>query len=669
MNKHGEYFWIELTGLTPGIEYAFRYLVDESIHVADPFADKILDPDDQYISSSTYPSLKPFPTKALRNQGYENRVSVLQTNQTPYAWQTTFVKPPKENLVIYELLIRDFFDDDHRNYQALIDTIAYFKRLGINAIELMPIMEFNGNEGWGYNPTFMFAPDKYYGTKNKLKEFIDTCHANDIAVILDIAMNHQDVPNPFALMYFEFGADGTFGKPAANNPWFNRNPRHPYNVFFDLNHSSTYTQAYLDTVTHYWLNEYRVDGYRFDLSKGFTQNNNCGGSQSDEGCFGNTDNSRITILRRMADKIWSHTSDAVIILEHFASNTEEKALAEYRAGEGKGMMLWGNLNYAYAQNTMGYTSGSDVNSVLHSSRNWTVPHLVGYMESHDEERVMYKNLTFGEEGENYSVLSENIALQRMTGAGLIFLTLPGPKMMWQFAELGYDKSINLCENGTNNSDCRLSPKPPGWIYQDVAARSALYSRTADMLRLRNEYGVFTTGTAAFAGSTTLQKQVTIRNSPYTSTPASTSEMNVHVVTNFDVVPKTVTASFPHAGSWFEYYTHSERLDITTTDVDMELLPGEYRLYTDVAIENPLVVGLEKSTPVSAVLYPNPVKNILMIEARTEVQEVALYNMMGMVFHPERINVSSWNVANLSAGMYIAEIRTATTTQRVKVVKD
>ncbi len=576
MKKDGELFWLELTGVAPGLEYAFQYLVDENLRVSDPYSDKILDPDDQYISTSTYPNLKPYPAKALSSRSYENRTSVFQTAQTPYSWQVNnFVSPPKENLVVYELLIRDFFDSNHRNYQALIDTIGYFKRLGINAIELMPIMEFNGNEGWGYNPTFMFAPDKYYGTKDKLKEFIDVCHANGIAVILDIAMNHQDVPNPYALMYFEFGADGGFGKPTASNPWFNRNPKHPYNVFFDFNHESTYTKAYLDTVTHYWLNEYRVDGYRFDLSKGFTQNTNCGGSQSNESCFGQHDNSRIAILSRMADKIWSHTPDAYVILEHFADNSEEKILAEYRAGEGKGMMIWGNINYAYSQNTMGYSSGSDVNGIYHKTRNWAVPHLVGYMESHDEERIMYRNLMFGAESGSYSVKLENTALARTMSAGLMFYTIPGPKMIWQFAELGYDQSINRCTDGSIDSDCRLSPKPPVWEYQDVYARNRLYEHTADLLRLRNAYDVFTTGDATISGGTALSKQLTIKNAPYTASPSSSDDMNVKIAVNFDVVPATIDVAFPHAGIWHDYYNYGVQLNAAAATVSLELQPGEF----------------------------------------------------------------------------------------------
>jgi pullulanase/glycogen debranching enzyme len=123
------------------------------LKIAEPFADKILDPEDPGIPAATYPNLKTYPAKAYNpgNQNwYLNRVSVFQTNQTPYAWQVAnFTKPKKESLVIYEVLIRDIFESGNRNYQTLIDTIPYFKKLGINAIELMPAFEYPSGSGRG----------------------------------------------------------------------------------------------------------------------------------------------------------------------------------------------------------------------------------------------------------------------------------------------------------------------------------------------------------------------------------------------------------------------------------------------------------------------------------------------------------------------------------------
>jgi 1,4-alpha-glucan branching enzyme len=508
MKKDGELFWIELDGLTPGEEYAYQYLVNETLWLADPYADKLLDPDDQYIPDGTYPDLKEFPQAALNseNKWYFNRLSVFQTAQMAYTWQVTdFVKPEKEKLVVYELLIRDFFEDEDNNYQNLIDTISYFKRLGVNAIELMPIMEFGGNNSWGYNPQFMFAPDKAYGTRNKFKEFVDVCHQNGIAVILDIAMNHQDMPNPFLLLDFNFD---TF-LPTSNR-WFNASATHPFNVFYDMNHESSYTKHYLYTINHYWLNEYKIDGYRFDLSKGFTQVNN----PSNVDAWSQYDASRIALLKRMADKIWENFPDAYVILEHLSVNSEEKELAEYRAGEGKGMMLWGNLNHAYGQNSMGYSENSDINWVYHGNRGWTVPHVVGYMESHDEERMMYRNKNFGNSFSTYDITNISTGLNRVKAASAIFYTIPGPKMLWQFGELGYDYGINYCQDtGTESNECRTYPKPIRWDYRDDYSRYSLYTHISDLVRLRNEYDIFSHGTATVPSTTDLGKQIQIKNNP------------------------------------------------------------------------------------------------------------------------------------------------------------
>lgn len=650
MKKDGEHFWLEISGLTSGTEYAFQYLVDETIRIADPYADKILDTEDSNIPATTYPSLKTFPSKAVSDKWYFNRLSVLQTSQQSYQWQTiNYQKPAKEKLTIYELHIRDFFGKDKKNYQSLIDTLSYFKQLGINAIELMPITEFSGNDSWGYNPNFMFAPDKFYGTKNKLKEFIDKCHQKGIAVIMDIVMNQQDLPNSYLMMDFNF----TTFKPTANNKWFNVDATHPFSVFYDMNHESLYTKTYLDTINHYWLNEFRVDGYRYDLSKGFTQTNN----PTNVGAWGAYDASRIAILKRMADKIWSHTPNAYVILEHFADNTEEKELAEYRSGEGKGMMLWANFNNSFNQNTMGYPSSNDINGIYYANRSWTVPGAVGYMESHDEERLMSKNLQFGNSNPNYSVKTLATALDRIKAASVIFYSVPGPKMLWQFGELGYDKSINTCTDGvTIGNDCRTYPKPVLWQYQQDGIRKALYDVTADLIRLRNTHAVFSIGEATVSTGSGLVKQVAIKNKPYNATPSSSTQMNVVAISNFDIVNQSASINFPHTGNWYDYYALGETINVTTLPFSLALLPGQYKIYTDVKIESPVITGLESVAELTVGLYPNPVTNLLKIEiGDAPTHSLVLISLQGIKSIPARVDSTTWDISTFSSGMYLSLI--------------
>ena len=135
-------------------------------------------------------------------------------------------------------------------------------------------------------------------------------------------------------------------------------------------------------MIEYWLKEYNIDGYRFDLSKGFTQKNN----PNDVNAFGAYDASRIAIWKEYHDSLQQYSRGAYTILEHFADNSEEKVLSDY------GILLWGNSNYNYNEGTMGYVNSSDVSWSLSQERNWSKSLLISYMESHDEERLMYKNV-------------------------------------------------------------------------------------------------------------------------------------------------------------------------------------------------------------------------------------------------------------------------------------
>lgn len=258
-------FWLELTGLVSGANNTYQYWVVDTtplvnspsmVKTADPYSALVLSPyDDSSIPAASYPNMPVYPA----GQNFE--VTVLKTGQTPYNWQVTnFVKPEKEKLVVYEVLVRDF--DAARNYQSLIDRIDYFKNLKINAIELMPVMEFEGNESWGYNTSFHMALDKFYGTSDKLKEFIDLCHQNGIAVILDVALNHAFGRNPMVRMWMNDPDGDGFGSPTAENPYFNTVAKHAYNVGEDFNHQSLKTQNYVDRVIKQWIEEYKIDGFR-----------------------------------------------------------------------------------------------------------------------------------------------------------------------------------------------------------------------------------------------------------------------------------------------------------------------------------------------------------------------------------------------------------------------
>ncbi|MEO8148982.1 MAG: alpha-amylase family glycosyl hydrolase [Bacteroidia bacterium] len=602
----GKHYWLQVTGLIPLQEYTYQYYVDASIKIADPYADKIVDPNNDFsIDNLTYPNKTPYPTNLTTGI-----VSVLQTAQVPYVWNSTsFVRPPKEKLVIYELLTRDFVAK--HNYQTLIDTINYLQSLGITAIELMPPSEFEGNLSWGYNPNFFFAPDKYYGTKNKFKEFIDVCHGHGIAVIMDVVLNHCMGSCPFAQLYW----NSALNQPAANNPWLNQTATHDFNVGNDFNHDSPDTRYFVDRFTEYWLQNYNIDGYRFDLAKGFTQTYSVGNI----GLWGQYDASRVYNLTRMCGHIDSTSAGAYKILEMFADNSEETVYAN------QGIMLWGNSNYNYNEASMGWVNTSNFNWASYQQRGWNQPSLVSYMESHDEERLMYKNIMYGNSAgaPSYDIKDTVTGLARVELAATFFIPIPGPKMIWQFGELGYDYSINYCQNGTINTACRVDPKPIKWNYYTQFARRKLHNVYAALNMLKTTYPAFQT--------TNYQIQF---SGQFKSMHLNHASMNVAILGNFGTTSGTIDPNFQSTGWWYEYFG-GDSIYVNNVNDPVTLDHGAYKLYTNVHIA-PFVLNVGINEYPGEVLsyfntYPNPAINATAIAYdlthQSDVQ-LCIYNTLG-----------------------------------------
>ncbi|QFZ53377.1 T9SS type A sorting domain-containing protein [Oceanihabitans sp. IOP_32] len=635
MKKDGDTFWLTLNGLDPNTEYAYQYFIDYSIKVADPYSKKILDPDDdQYISSTTYPNLMAYPIGDATGN-----VSAFKINEAEYVWQNTnFTRPNKENLIIYEMLLRDFTESS--SYQDAITHLDYLQTLGINAIELMPINEFEGNISWGYNPSFYMALDKAYGTANDLKQFVDACHQRGIAVIVDVVFNHSFSESPLLQMYW----DSTNTLPATNNPYYNRNHNLVDNTAshwgYDFNHESPHTVNFFNDVLSFWMDEYKIDGFRFDFTKGFSNTIYPG-----ENNWASTyDTARITNLKAYADHVWSHEpgNEAYVIFEHLSDNSEETELANY------GILLWGNLNHSFNQNTMGYASGADISWLSHQNRGWNNPHIVGYMESHDEERLMVKNLAYGNRSGSYNIKDLNTALDRQEAATVIFYGIPGLKMIWQFGELGYDKSINCAANITDGS-CRTDEKPVAWTlgYHTDSNRKDLYDVTKKMIQLKKQFpSTFNTNYADLdVGG--LVKRINLNDNK--------GSLNVVIVANFDVTTQTVNPNFPATGNWDDIFSGTTLNVVNRTGL-ISLQPGEYRLYS----QNKSLSSEDIKEQDVIKLYPNPTSTGFKINKT--VGDVYLYDITGKLisnFKGDFEKNHAFNTSNLSKGLYLVKFQSYT----------
>ncbi len=622
-------WWITLDGFDADKEYRFQYRLgnqpSSDIRVSDPYTEIVYDQwNDQYING-----VPAFP------EGARQLVSAFQINRPEYSWKhSDFKVEDKNDLVIYEMLFRDFTTS--QDIEGAMAQLDYIENLGVNAIELMPVQEFDGNLSWGYNPNHWFALDKYYGTREEYKAFIDECHSRGIAVIIDVVYNHATGSHPWAKMWWNGSAT------AENNPFFNVLPTHPYNVYHDMNHENAMVKEHVKRSLEYLLTEYDVDGFRFDLTKGFTQKQ----TDPDVAAWGRYDQSRIDILKGYADHIWSVNDNAVVIFEHLSDWDEEKVLAQH------GIQLWRNVNHEY-RSAVGGGTGNFSN--MYS--NAPFGGFVGYMESHDEERLCYgvgadgswgicgtmtnwstdiamaadgpfvvaKNVSFaandefklrfaGDWGRNYGTASAGyvlplgtgykltsnaqnmkapaagtydiyfcepletiwvmtagqrpdepdvevsgedaltVAMRRAGASAAFFLTVPGPKMIWQFGEIGYDYSIDYND--------RTGEKPVVTdAYMAVPERKALYDTYATLLKFRRENPRFFDSDAKFEWTPTgAVKKIT----------CSVDGKTFHVVGNF--AKTSATYDVPD-GAWTDYINGG------TVSGSITLKEGEFRLLT------------------------------------------------------------------------------------------
>ncbi|MBO3115647.1 T9SS type A sorting domain-containing protein [Winogradskyella sp. DF17] len=645
-------YWLELTGLTPGQIETYQYwAVDENpvanspnlVKTADPFSTLVLSPfDDGGIPSNSYPNLPAYPV------GQEREVTVLQTGQTPYNWVVdNFTKPKKEDLVVYEVLVRDF--DADRNYQNLIDRFDYFKNLNINAIQLMPVMEFDGNETWGYNTAYHMALDKFYGTSDKFKEFVDLCHQNGIAVILDIALNHATGRNPLVRLWMDDPDNDGWGGPSSANPYFNTVPQHDYNVFNDFNHQSTLTQEYTERVIEHWITEYKIDGFRWDLTKGFTQN--CGPGSS-PGCTDQYQPDRVQLLKEYADHSWNLDPTHYVIFEHLGQDGEEKEWADYRLGDSdvsKGIMMWGKMTSEYTDFVQGFSS--NISRATHQSRGFNAPRLMMYPESHDEERVMYETVEFGNNvNPSHNPRNLNIALQRMASMGAVSLTLPGPKMIWHFAALGMDDSIFTCSNGTvNNPNCKLDTKPqPQWVenWLGDTDRKALYDAWARLIDLKINEPVFE-GDYVLEGATQ-----SVRAFIFDNTLPNGTLKNVVILANFRTIDQNIIPDFPFTGTWYDLMDNSP-VNITSTSSPILIPAGEFRIYGN---EEAAALSIAEQELTTFTIYPNPAQTSF--KTNLNVSNVEIYDITGKLvkaFKGDFTRNDTFDISDINTGIYIVKI--------------
>lgn len=437
------YFWHTVKGLDNSTYYPYYYLVDGKYKVSDPYAHLVLDHlSDKWLDETVFPDRPMYPY----SQFDDTMLAVYKGDlHDTYKWQAKDFKLKNHNaLVIYELLFRDFTGKSQTadgTIRLAIDKIPYLNELGVTAVELMPIMEFDGNNSWGYNTNSYMALDKAYGSPDDLKEFIDKCHQCGIAVILDIVLNHTPGLHPWYAMY-----------EAGTSPFYNKTAPHDYSVYEDLKQDYPLVEKHWEDVLTHWLTNYKVDGFRFDLVKGLGDSNSYGAGTE---AYNSTRVARMKRLHAIINKV---NPNAIHINENLAGVQEETEMGN------DGQYQWNNQN----GNAINYAANNNGNLRYFNSAECSRPvcSTVDYAQSHDEQWVGFKAIT-----------GTANRMKRLSSVAAQLMMSPGPKMMWQFDEIGYDRELTSAK--------RTDPKymPPAAWYTS-ADRAALKQNYTDLNWMR-----------------------------------------------------------------------------------------------------------------------------------------------------------------------------------------
>lgn len=647
MNYQGQaddrYFWLTVPAekIDPAKEYGYYFIVDDNIQVADPYARLILDPwNDKYINqgATRYPGLKSFPTDRVP----ELAIAVYHGNGDGYQWQVTdFEAPAKEDLIIYEMLLRDFTEE--QSLEAAMTHLDYLQRLGINAIELMPVMEFDGNNSWGYNPNFYFAPDKYYGTSTMYKTFIDECHRRGIAVIFDVVFNHTWGQHPWCKMYW----DATNNRPAADNPFYNAVAPHNWSVGNEWKMESAHVRDYMCDVLQYWLREYRIDGYRFDLAKGLGDS----GSYASDYDGNQYNASRIRNVKQFMDAMWEVNPDAYAIFEYFVDTAEENEIGNY------GGMSWKKMNEQYCQAAMGYQENSTFRGMYSGDESRPFGSTVAYMESHDEERMGAKQIQYGAGTIPGSLMQR---MRRLGSNAAFSMLVPGAKMIWQFGELGYDIS-----GGNGDTD----PKEPHWEYYDNAQRKGLYDTYSTLLNIRRSNPELFSEDAEFYWTVGNNDWETGRFITMRSADGSKELVAAYNPTTSG--SKTFSYTFDNPDGTYYAALQSHGVSSATFDAKagtITLPAHSFIVITNmehaVGVEEIEADGMEGYRNIS--IFPNPASNFIQVNS-SDVNRIEVYSLAGqMVAASEGENMM--DISAFTAGTYIVRIYTPQGVQAQKLLK-
>ena len=633
-------WWLEID--FPNGQYDYEYILLDGTRLPDPFSRRV-------VNSKTRIEIGP------------GGISTADD----YQWQSNdYIRPSLDTLIIYELHVDDFssMGNGQGKFEHITGKLDYLKSIGINAVELMPITEFPGTHSWGYDPNLLSAVEANYGTPEDFKVLVDQAHLRGIAIIMDIVWNHIRSSSPIWKMQPNYDL----------NPYIkvwtetNTNEEQGSWGMLDWDHFNSHTIDYVNQVNEIWLNEYKIDGFRYDATRfiGWDLNHQEFGIPAWTNYIRNIDSNFYQIAEHLpADPFlidntslscsW-HDSFHDIILNDVHNNNN---IAIDFMRQVVQLHEYNNYNNNYSNRTQA----------------------IKFMINHDEQSLIQEMVAFN----TYSI---DDARERDKFYATILFTSLGIPMIWQGQEFGLQTGW-IDDNGNGNWDEeKLSYRPVDWsVLESIEGQDHL-EHYKKLISFRKLNPALSQGTF-FDLHKYIEQRVIVYG--FKDERLVGNNDQVVVIANFSTYDQIIfDVPFLSSGSWYNIMND----DILITN------DGNYSEYS-IPSKHAVVYSKNqyqlsnKNTkneifPNHFLLlkaYPNPYNSTIKFQINSRVNgpaELNIFDISGkMVYSFDNLNINSgnnifiWNSINkegksVPSGLYLISLKKGNNTinQKVLLVK-
>jgi 1,4-alpha-glucan branching enzyme len=474
-----------------------------------------------------------------------------------------------QDLVVYELQIEEFND----TFDGVVDRLEYLDGIGVNCIELMPVTSAKVDFDWGYGPVYHFSPSARFGGGDALKRLVDAAHSRGIAVILDVVYEHVDTDFAYYAMYNDIA--NTQGPPKPVSPFVNGFNVYGFGPACDF--TQTFTKDYFYTANQMWIDEYHVDGFRYDevtdlyvgaraagykelVQRVYQHTLSIGRFQQGANSY-----SRVIQCAEALDK------SKQVMQETYTNSAWTNELI-YKAED---MIQWNYVDDNFAHILDLSFSGYPLTQTAVDISGNSVPMPVAafqYLESHDHSQL----IVFAGTNNDGGPLPEGNRdlFYKLQPYAIALYTCEGIPMLWQGQE--FADNYNLPDNGNARVHLRRDTHWEYFYDTDGQPLIRLYRRLGQLrrsspaLRSRQSYYYY------------LQSHQQTQIIAYHRLAAATAtqpEQYAMVLLNFASSAGQISVPFPKAGTWQEMLdadVRSYSVDVSNDgDVQTITVPSNY----------------------------------------------------------------------------------------------